>query len=400
MSDAGRVIGVMLSHDEWPLLALSASHALVHNVDELWVVDHFSADRTLEGLRILQEIFGERLHVLHTGDVAYRQEAITAWAMDQVRPSAQDWIYVVDADEFLLVGEGRALRDLLSDVPEGIDDVRYSLDNFVAPRDFAFTSLDAITRVTACAPTARFIEASGPQLTHMVESGETTFFDHAFHTKVIVRNVPTWITAGAHDVGGMQRRREIAFSRDVIRCAHVPLIVRSRLDQRAEAGRRLIAAGYGPDHGWQSQLLWRLSQAGRLDEFWRHHSVGEGGHVSYADEELALSFSAVLERLRPLQERLLNPSPTTLVVPAPTVDDVFGTLAALQRRITGIMNQRAERAHEINDQLRQALGERDELARERHELLVERDAMRASTSWRIGNAITRFVARLTRRTRR
>jgi hypothetical protein len=45
------------------------------------------------------------------------------------------------------------------------------------------------------------------------------------------------------------------------------------LEQKADQGRALIDAGFPSMHGWQSQILHRLQDAGLLDDFWRLHSA-------------------------------------------------------------------------------------------------------------------------------
>ena len=45
MKNIPKVFGLIQAKNEWPPLALSISHALMHHVDEVYVLNHASLDR-------------------------------------------------------------------------------------------------------------------------------------------------------------------------------------------------------------------------------------------------------------------------------------------------------------------------------------------------------------------
>jgi hypothetical protein len=67
----------------------------------------------------------------------------------------------------------------------------------------------------------------------------------------------------------------------------------------------LIRAGFDPDHGWQSQMIYRLDIAETLEKFWRHHSVTDdlphesigSFPVTVLDESLAQAINIVITQL-------------------------------------------------------------------------------------------------------
>ena len=391
MSRSSRVVGVMLVHDEWPLVAYSAAHALVHHVDELWIIDHHSTDPLLDGVEVLAQCFGDRLHVMRLGDVAYRQAAIIAWALERIRPDASDWIYVLDADEFLLTDPSSSLRDVLNNLSENITTVRYGVDNFVAPRDLVLTCAADLSRVVARSRATVSEEVPGAELAHQVHDGHLSFFDVPFKSKVIARGVQTWFLAGAHGVAGQRVSDELAIEPGTVRAGHLVLLSRERLDRRAKAGRRLVEAGFGADHGWQSQLLWTLEQSGQLDEFWIRHSVGEGGPAYDHDPALAKSMEVVVDRLAPYEAALrLAGTRESHESADASADDVFRSYSQLLHRVQRSLEARSERMHEMVDELTALRGEKNELSRQRSELEIQQRDIHNSASWRVGQAITRL----------
>lgn len=49
-----RIIGLLKVKNEWPLLAVTLTHALRNHVDAVYVLDHGSTDGTAAGLAALQ----------------------------------------------------------------------------------------------------------------------------------------------------------------------------------------------------------------------------------------------------------------------------------------------------------------------------------------------------------
>ena len=97
-----RVLGCVMARDEWPLLGLAVDHALHGHVDHVVVVDHGSTDGTRSGLLGLQTQQPDRITLVRLDDTAFTQEAVTALMVAVGSGVPADWIYVFDADEFIL----------------------------------------------------------------------------------------------------------------------------------------------------------------------------------------------------------------------------------------------------------------------------------------------------------
>ena len=81
----------------------------------------------------LQELWPGRLHVLSYEDDDFWQEACTSVLIEVSQASSPDWLYVLDADEFLLVDDGAGdLRQELAGVDDDCFQVRYDVQNWVS----------------------------------------------------------------------------------------------------------------------------------------------------------------------------------------------------------------------------------------------------------------------------
>ena len=55
------MVGIIQASNEYPLLGLSISHALMYHVDEIYVLNHACHDGTQEGIKSLQELWKGRI---------------------------------------------------------------------------------------------------------------------------------------------------------------------------------------------------------------------------------------------------------------------------------------------------------------------------------------------------
>jgi hypothetical protein len=133
-----KIIGFMTIKNEWPLAAVSISHALVHTVDKMYVVDNGSQDGTWQGLKILQEIFPDRLVVIYYESKTYNQQAITH-ALSQLEPYGKDqsrWGIFLDADEFTIYNGSEPLATFLTRVDLDWHSLVLDLVNYIPNSEF------------------------------------------------------------------------------------------------------------------------------------------------------------------------------------------------------------------------------------------------------------------------
>ena len=299
-----KILGVLITRNQWPLVGLCITHVLTNHVDHLIVVDHASTDQTKSGLRELQNHWGSRLEVLHMSDGIFFHEEVNIVLKSFYEERDFDWVYLVDSDEILITKNEAPLRELLSEVPEEIDLIRYNVVNFVAPVDFDEDRLDRYSELNqrSVCDLNLVWDKSNPFEANV--SGQVNFFQVPFSSKVIFR-LPTnaWPTAGAHSLTGLVDVWEKEVSEDDLFAAHLPFLTRERLQRRAEHGRDLVTAGYWRRFGWQSQVVHEFSLQNQLDAYWNQVSIPAIGVSKFfqtiADPRLSRILSSAVVDFEP-----------------------------------------------------------------------------------------------------
>ena len=114
-----RLLGVTMVRNEADVIEAFVRHNL-SIVDGLLIVDHGSFDGT-PGILAKLESEGLPLRVVHDADPAYRQAgSMTALAREALTRDAADFVFALDADEFLKVPSRRLLEDTLERVPSAM----------------------------------------------------------------------------------------------------------------------------------------------------------------------------------------------------------------------------------------------------------------------------------------
>ena len=334
--------GLVMARDEWPLLALSIEHALRYHVDRVWVLDHASTDGTCSGLDRLRRAWGVRLMVVHLGETPYFQEAATCLALHVVAPQPHDWVYVFDADEFGITGPGQTLRDILSAVPAAADVLRYDIHNWVSTRDFDAGNLDDYLTLRHRAVVNDSLNLPLRLVTDEIVHGSVNYFDLPFHPKVIVRGkAAVWLAAGAHAPKPRAPLHWHTICAERFRVAHFPFLSRARLQTRARQGVSYRENEFPSWHGWQSQMIAHLDEAGRLDDFWARHSVGPGATDVMATSPHVIADDRFAEAIHPTIEHLRNTDPSLFreaeqIQGAPAVADASLLVPAALHAIRGL----------------------------------------------------------------
>ena len=175
----GRVLGCVMARDEWPLLGLAIEHALAGHVEHVVVLDHASTDGSRVGLNALRECRPGQLTVIRLEDPYFNQEAATALLIKAGPSVVYDWVYVFDADEFILPGNGRRLGAVLDEADAKVDAVRYEIHNWVTPRDFDGHDIEGYPAIRTRAIPNIFTE-TGLETPDGIERGYVNFFDAPF----------------------------------------------------------------------------------------------------------------------------------------------------------------------------------------------------------------------------
>ena len=393
MNSPTKIVGLVQAKNEWPLLALSISHVLMYHVDEVYVLNHSSTDGSFKGLQHLQELWKGRIHLLNCHDEPFWQEASTNALIVLSQNASPDWTYVFDADEFLLTQGHRPLKEVLDDVDPRYAVVRYEVQNWISTEDFDETHLDHYRMLRYRSVPNVFIDMHVETYADEIENGNVNFYDVPFLSKVIFRtNTASWLAAGAHDLKGPTGVHTLNIAADELRAAHFPYLIRKRLEQKVRQGQLHIQHSFPTYHGWQNQMIYRLSQENKLGQFWESHSItphndsNDRTLPSYViDDGFAQAIEPVLRFLEDgLDSRILQRTEELDLSSGKSDDTQIPFLTAVQL---------TRKFQLIADSLRR---ERDALVTERNALITERNVLLNSRTRRLTgflSMIRDFLAR-------
>jgi hypothetical protein len=121
-----RLFGVTMVRNEADVIEAFVRHNLTV-LDGLVIVDHGSIDGT-PGILAKLQAEGLPLRVERDADPVYRQsEVMTALTREALARDGADFVFALDADEFLKVGSRESLERVLAEVPPGMHAVMHWL---------------------------------------------------------------------------------------------------------------------------------------------------------------------------------------------------------------------------------------------------------------------------------
>lgn len=243
-----RLWGVAMVRNEADVIEAFVRHNLTV-LDALAVVDHGSIDGTAE---ILARLHEEGLPVLVATDPdpAFRQSTrITEVVRETLRDRRADFVFALDADEFLRVPDRARLERALREVPPGMHAVvpwlTYVPDSFDDAVPFGAAHLRR--RISE--------ERFAVQGNHKVIVG-----------RALLDQPDEWVTEGNHMVGapGAHATRPHARVRqDIASIAHCPVRSRTQMESKVIIGHLAYAARSGPESmGFHWRDLYEELRAG------------------------------------------------------------------------------------------------------------------------------------------
>jgi len=266
------IIGIVVSKNDWGLLAMSVSHALINrHVDKVYVANHCSSDLTHPGLLFLKEHWKDRLEIINLPDMIFDQELITNGLISMARSESPRWIYVFDSDEFMVTKNNRPLTEILNNFGHDVNTVRYELKNFISLSDFDLLNIDGYSNlIYESVPTQKYSESSAYRSMY---DGSARFFDYPFPSKIIISGKKyNWLQVGAHNLSGASSNGDHVRCADMY-CVHLTYAAKSVLQRKVMHGVDLMKMKSSFAFGWQTKLLTKLHSEGRLDWFWDRHSI-------------------------------------------------------------------------------------------------------------------------------
>jgi hypothetical protein len=392
-----RVLGYVMAKNEWPLLGLAITHALNCDIDHIVVVNHASSDETYNGLQRLKLKWPKRITIINLKIQSYFQEVTAAVILSSINAHEYDWVYVFDADEFILYSQKGSFIHLLETIPKNVGAIKYELDQWVTPHDMDDLEISSYKNIKKRSVPCIFINHSGEILAKLIEKGHVNYFDVPFPQKIIVRSeYAHLLTAGAHGVNAELKLVEQKIDPSVLRVGHLPLLSKRRLKLKAEHGRLLIGEGYPPSHGWQTQALYQLELAGGLETYWRNHSIGallEGEQAccvpnTVDDQSLTAALEKAVDSFIEFNQPTQNEIDTEDLVDFSGLENVLKMTHHLQSQYHSALFERNDLVTKVSLLEKKAI-EKDAAI---HELRTTIESIKRSTSWRM-TAPARYLSK-------
>ncbi|TMH59348.1 MAG: glycosyltransferase family 2 protein [Betaproteobacteria bacterium] len=247
-----RLLGVTMVRNEADVIEAFVRHNL-SIVDGLLIVDHGSFDGT-PGILAKLESEGLPLRVVHDADPAYRQAgSMTALAREALTRDAADFVFALDADEFLKVRSRTELEAALAEVPRGMHAVMHWL---------------------TYVPDAFDDDAAGFGPGHLwwrLETERQTLLKVIVSRALLERPTDS-IAMGNHSVLSRTEPHAPPHARlrqDVVALAHCPVRSRAQLEAKIVIGHLAHLAARGTDRRlgrhWR-ELYEELDAGGTFDE--------------------------------------------------------------------------------------------------------------------------------------
>jgi hypothetical protein len=392
-----RVLGYVMAKNEWPLLGLAITHALNCDIDHIVVVNHASSDETYNGLQRLKLNWPKRITIINLKIKSYFQEVSSAVILSSVNAHEYDWVYVFDADEFLLYPQKTSFVQLLESIPKNVGAIKYELDQWVTPHDMNDLEMSSYKNIKKRSVPCIFINHPGEILAKLIEKGHVNYFDVPFPQKIIVRGeYAHLLTAGAHGVNAELKLVEQKMDPSVLRVGHLPLLSKRRLKLKAEHGKLVIDEGYPPNHGWQNQALYKLELTGGLETYWRNHSIGGGQEDEQAccvpntvdDQSLTAALEKAVDSFIEFNQPTQNEMDTEDLVDFSGLENVLKMTHHLQSQYHSALFERNDLVKKVS------LLEKNPLEKDAsiHALRTRLESIERSTSWRI-TAPARYLSK-------
>ena len=232
----------MTIKNEWPLAAVSIAYALINHVDKMYVVDNGSRDGTWQGLKILQEIFPDRLVVFYYESEYYDQKAIShaLGHMGSYQEDQAHWALSLDADEFLIKNFPETLKEYLEKASSSWHSVELEVFNYIPPQGFQDCDLDSYAMIEFTVRSySQFISAE--EFKTQARAGKLYFQQYKTGGKVAFKmELHKRLGHAAHqiDYGDAIRyqihdsRTATLTQRDLLYLAHLPYTSLKRLGNR------------------------------------------------------------------------------------------------------------------------------------------------------------------------
>ena len=200
-SEEIKVAAAFVVKNEWPLLALSVSHALVHYADKVIIIDTGSQDGTFEGIRVLQSFWNNRVKFIRCNQHVFDQTPLTNLLIQISKDEGNDWTFLLDADEFFVHDDYSQLRKKLGDTDFKWSSYAIRVVNFIVDENHDDFALESFARIDYRVTGVSRLLLSDDEYEKDVISGKIPLQFITTPDKIFLRNSSDiFVSQGSHQV--------------------------------------------------------------------------------------------------------------------------------------------------------------------------------------------------------
>jgi hypothetical protein len=338
----------------------------MNGCSEVCILVHNSEQDFKEEVVLLKKLWPGKIHLFYQEEFEFHQTAAVHAIRFLMQNQNYDWMYVFDADEFIVRDKDFNLCDFLEGVPSEIQSVRYEIKNWISNHDFELKQYEEFLDIVHISDPRLISPIDTNILKQKIKHNEANFFDLPFPSKIIFRaNTPYYLSSGAHYLEGHPEDVEISLADKFFQVAHLPLLTKLRLALRVQHGENLMFSGYPEEHGWQERMLFELDRESGLNSFWNSHAIKTSERNLDTEKPFARVDFAFRNAIRPTVKVLnefISSTPSTEVVVSKDTD--ISSLINFYKFI-----------FKFNSKSNNAIVERDHA-------IVERDQIQKSSIWK------------------
>ena len=196
-----KVNAVYVVKNEWPLLAVSISHALTHYAEKVLIIDTGSRDGIFEGIQAMQKLWVGRIELFRCNQEIFDQTPLTNMLIEMSSEDQADWTMVLDADEFFVHDNYSEFLAKLSNTEEKWSSYSIPVENYIVEESHSDLILESFNDIQHRV-VGESIYASTAQLyAARVSSGEIPLQYRNTPHKLLIRNSSNrFISQGNHQV--------------------------------------------------------------------------------------------------------------------------------------------------------------------------------------------------------
>jgi len=201
MNNDVKVNAVYVVKNEWPLLAVSISHALTNYADKVIIIDTGSEDGIFEGIRLLETLWEGRVQLFRCRQEIYDQIPLTNLLIEMSKENDADWTMILDADEFLVHNNYPELLAKLSQTDEKWSSYAIKVVNFIVDEKHDDSDLESFAKISYRINSQGVSQSPDDEYTRRVTLGEIPLQYRSTPDKLLVRNSQDiFISQGSHQV--------------------------------------------------------------------------------------------------------------------------------------------------------------------------------------------------------